>query len=162
MFLVPNLSPGTEYMLSVASVNSQGTSSPISLIHFTPIDIAEETLSADTKVEKEEGIKHPDAKDNIPLVGMILGIITGVVMTIIIILAVLKVQRRFTRRGDNLTETQSQQEETLTQTEINESEVSGLTVVPGLTPSIAQTIYPEESCSHKDPDVIIFRGGECI
>ncbi|XP_047494024.1 nephrin-like [Penaeus chinensis] len=45
-FTVTGLSPGTEYILSVVSSNSQGAAPPTHLLHYTPIDVAEKRLSA--------------------------------------------------------------------------------------------------------------------
>ena len=154
VFVVNNLSPGTEYFLSIAAVNSQGTSAPISFSHFTPIDKAEETLSAVAKIDKEEIDNLTRNESTSPSLPIILGIVGGIALTLLLV-GILVAVRMQTCSRENL-QNENFQDDSLPHTDISETDVAdnNQTIV-------AQDLCSQSSCSQKDPDVI-YRGGEYI
>ncbi|CAL4147448.1 unnamed protein product, partial [Meganyctiphanes norvegica] len=84
------LEPGTEYILEVVAVNSQGISEPTNLTFHTPIDVAEKQTSAVAITSSRILAWSP-----------ILGALLGLMLTFIMCIAGVVVFVRIRRRRDN-------------------------------------------------------------
>ena len=87
-FTVTGLAPGTEYQMSIYASNSQGDAEPVSLIHLTPIDIAEKRLSADAA----GGSQGPNGIFTVPVLAVILGLTGSLLLSCIVVIIVVRLR----------------------------------------------------------------------
>ena len=90
IFIVQNLQPGTEYFLSLVSTNSQGSSPPTTVMHFTPIDIAKETLSAVAAASGDDTDGNTENSSSLKVV--LLGVGGGIILSCLIVISVIIVR----------------------------------------------------------------------
>lgn len=90
-FSVTSLKPGTEYVLRITASNAQGTTSAVVFNHFTPIDIAEERMSA-SAAGGETNVLLPSES----LIAIGCGVVTAIFLTLGVLLGVQRL--RITRR----------------------------------------------------------------
>lgn len=86
-FSVSGLPAGRDFQLKVVAENSQGKSPPVNFIYFTPIDIAEERLSAATSAAAGWGSSYVDGTH---LIGAAVGVAAVLAATFLVLIIVVK------------------------------------------------------------------------
>lgn len=86
-FSVSGLPAGCGFHLKVVSENSQGQSPPIDFVYFTPIDIAEERLSAATSAVAGWGTGYIKG---IHLIGVAVGVVVALAVSCGVLVVVVK------------------------------------------------------------------------